>query len=130
MARIVADRTDRRWQAGSRHLATNLSSRMRCAWTPPHRHGDGPRRLRAFPALDWRQAIISLSRSLACLLLGDTAIDVLGSVAEPHVAIVVGHSASAFGYSHVAVDDRRLGGHTDRRTGIRNSLGPCQIRSR
>src|SRR5215471_17878308 len=74
-------------------------------------------------ALDYGNAMGSLFRSLGWLLLSDTAIDVLGRIAGPHVAIVVGHSTSAFRHRHVAVEDRGLGGHTDRRTGIRNSLG-------
>jgi len=46
--RATADRANRGWQAGSRGLATSLSSRMRCAWAPTHCPGDRGRRLRTF----------------------------------------------------------------------------------
>src|SRR6266566_1805311 len=42
----VTDRADRGWEAGSRHLATDFPSRMRCSRAPTHRPGDGGWRLR------------------------------------------------------------------------------------
>jgi thiamine phosphate synthase YjbQ (UPF0047 family) len=46
IARTVTDRADRGWEAGSRHLATDLPSRMRCSRAPTHGPGDGGWRLR------------------------------------------------------------------------------------
>jgi hypothetical protein len=43
---FVTDRADRGWEAGSRHLATDLPSRMRCSRAPTHSPGDGGWRLR------------------------------------------------------------------------------------
>jgi thiamine phosphate synthase YjbQ (UPF0047 family) len=48
IARTVADRADRGWQTGSRYLATDLPSRMRCSRAPTHCPGDRGRRLRTF----------------------------------------------------------------------------------
>src|SRR5439155_25055533 len=46
IARTITDRADRGWEAGSRHLATDLPSRMRCSRAPTHSPGDGGWRLR------------------------------------------------------------------------------------